>query len=108
MNWRTVVLRYAANVLDEIGKHDLADELRDVDVPIYDGGGMAVARYNGGAQIELLRWSLLSGEYEPVDYLSVQQNFDVDGTIDAKAFFLAPIYPHAVKGVTQKCCNRCA
>lgn len=40
MNWRKLVLHYAADVLHQIGEDELSREVRAVDVPIIDGGGI--------------------------------------------------------------------
>ena len=49
MNWRRLLLLYAAKVLDEIGNHHLARLLRSTYVPAMDGegGGLRILASSG-------------------------------------------------------------
>ena len=45
MNWRRLLLLYAAKVLDEIGNHHLARLVRSTYVPLLEGGGLRILQY---------------------------------------------------------------
>ena len=43
MYWRQLIVRLAAKVLDEVGEKQLASQLRGLDLPLLDGGGLYIA-----------------------------------------------------------------
>ena len=52
MNWRKLLLLYAANILDDIGESETAQRLRRIRVPIMDGGGFWIGVWNSQGRVD--------------------------------------------------------
>lgn len=54
MNWRAAVLKYAAQMLEDIGMREEAATIRDIRVPFFDGGGVKAGSLQKDGRVTLL------------------------------------------------------
>ena len=91
LNWRELVLRHAAKILDEFGEHEIAQKLYDYRLPMLDGGGAYCLKRDGDRN-----WKLVAGNRQSVPRPSAAND----------EMWLVPLPPELWDPPKEKCCDR--